>query len=390
METLAKPDLLGLTAHLLGTALFAGVFMFLYREARTIYFGYWASAWGLLSVGLLWNLIAVVTGRLFVLFPYALFELAFASSIFFAAASVFGKFDLHLPWQAAAVPVLMVVGYALGLFSGFSGFYAMTSLLLTGAYSWNFVAFHRRWRSKRGSGRKLFSAALLASALLNANYALLYGSARLGGSVMAQLRFQDLFDLFLQTVLAFSGMMMWMETQNEKLEELNAELEQSRSEIVSNARTDRLTGLLNRITLDQYCESGEQVNGTVVVIDLDNFKDINDALGHMAGDDVLANVGGLIKTSVRKEDDAWRWGGDEFVVLFRNQMMDSVEARMRGFQERLSRFRLRGKGALPIHLSWGAAEVHGRSLRDAIDDADRSMYLRKREKATASKFFGGE
>lgn len=391
MDTLARPDSIALVAHLVGAALFSGVFLFLYRESRIIYFGYWATAWALLSAAQLSNLTALLTGQMALLYPYALLELAFTASIFFAAASVFGKFDPGLSWPAALIPILLILGYALGLFSGLSGFYAMASLLLAAAYGWNFVAFHRRWKSVRGGGRKLFSGALVASSLVHAHYAVLYISARLSHAAPAippHLRYEDLFDLFLETVLAFSAMMMWMETQNEQLADLNAQLERSRSEIASNARIDGLTGLLNQAALKEFCELGDLVSGTVVVIDLDNFKDVNDVLGHTSGNEVLANVGDLIKKSVRKEDEAWRWGGDEFVLLFRDQSRDSVDKRMLGFQDRLKRFRIRRKGALPIQLSWGAVEVHERPLREAIEEADQQMYLRKRDKAAVVKFFG--
>ena len=390
MEAVARPDLLAVMVHLAGTVVFAAVVLFLYRESHIIYFGYWASAWALLAAALFSNLASLLTGRPILLYPYALLELAFTASVFFAAASVFGRFDLRVSWAALLVPVALALGYAAGAMSDFHGFYALDSLLLTAAYGWNFVAFRRRWKTGKGTGRKLFSAALLVSSLLYSHYALMYASAHLANAslVPAYLRYQDLYDLVLETLLAFSAMMMWMETQNEQLEQLNHELTQSRLEIAASARIDPLTGLLNRASLDQACESPEQFSGTVIVADLDNFKDVNDVLGHLAGDEVLANVGNLIKSSMRREDHAWRWGGDEFVLLFRDQSLESVEQRMQTIQEKLLRFRIRGKGVLPIRLSWGAAELNGRSLRETLEDADHHMYSRKRDKLSAAKFFG--
>jgi len=263
------------------------------------------------------------------------------------------------------------------------------SLLLASLYGWNFIVSSRR-SSGRGSGRKLFAVALLASSAFSAYYALLYGAQYLtpAARAPAYLRYHDLYELILGMLLAFSAMMMWMEAQQEQLLQVNSELAQSRQEIARRSRIDALTGLFNRTALNEACEAGDPVSGVVVVVDLDNFKDVNDALGHMTGDEVLANVGNLIRTSIRKEDQAWRWGGDEFVLLFRDQTRDPVEERMRNLQERLSRFRLRGKGVLPVNLSWGMADLSHRSLRQALEDADRQMYLRKREKASPSKFFG--
>jgi len=390
MDSLARPDLTALLIHIVGTALFAGVFLFLYRESGIVYFAYWALAWTLLSAALGFNLASVATGQRLLLAPYALLELAFVTSLIFAGASVSGKFDLRITWMTLLVPLVALVGYALGLLSGFQGFYALHSLLLTAAYGWNFFAFRRRWRSGRGTGRKLFSASLLSSSLFYSQYALLYASLRGADSGLtpAYLRYHDLYNLMLETLVAFSAMMMWMEAQQEELIHVNQELAQSRMDIARHARLDPLTGLLNRTAWNEACQTPDPAPGVLAVIDLDNFKDVNDALGHVAGDEVLANVGSLIRASVRKEDLAWRWGGDEFVLLFREQSQEAVEERMQNLEDRLRRFRLRGKGVLPVIMSWGAAEVHNRSLQEALDEADRQMYNRKREKVSPSKFFG--
>ena len=52
---------------------------------------------------------------------------------------------------------------------------------------------------------------------------------------------------------------------------------------------------------------------------MDNFKDVNDRYGHLVGDEILRNIGHLLRASIRGEDEAFRWGGDEFVILFHNQ-----------------------------------------------------------------------
>jgi diguanylate cyclase (GGDEF)-like protein len=390
MHPLARPDFLSLVVHIAGTAVFAGVFSFLYRESRIVYFGYWAQAWAVLAAALTFNLASLATGRTVLLYPYALMELAFSASIIFAAASVSGKFDLRISRIVIVIPLIALAGSAIGLISDFDGFYALNSLLLTAAYGWNFVAFRKRWMSAKGTGQKLFSASLLASSLLHSHYALIYVSLHLARPVAAfgHLRYHDLYDLMLETLLAFSAMMMWMETQNERLAQLNAELHRSRQEIADNARIDMLTGLLNRATLQKMCESNEPLEGVLAVVDLDNFRDVNNALGHLTGDEVLANVGNLIRSSVRKEDLAWRWGGDEFVLFFRDQTKESVDERLRALEQRLQRFRIRGKGVLPIQLSWGSVETAGRTLRETLEEADHYMYMRKRGKTSSSKFFG--
>ena len=74
---------------------------------------------------------------------------------------------------------------------------------------------------------------------------------------------------------------------------------------------DRLTGLLNQAALARRMESGEPFTGVVAVCDMDNFKSINDQYGHLVGDEILRNIGHLLRSSVRQQDEAFRWGGDE-------------------------------------------------------------------------------
>ncbi len=83
---------------------------------------------------------------------------------------------------------------------------------------------------------------------------------------------------------------------------------------------DGLTGLQNQTALARRIESGGEFPGVVAVCDMDNFKEINDRFGHLVGDEILRNIGNLLHASIRHEDEAFRWGGDEFVILFLNQL----------------------------------------------------------------------
>jgi diguanylate cyclase (GGDEF)-like protein len=147
---------------------------------------------------------------------------------------------------------------------------------------------------------------------------------------------------------------------------------------------DRLTGLFNQAALARRVEESEGFVGVVVVCDMDNFKDINDRYGHLVGDEILRNIGNLLQSSIRHEDEAFRWGGDEFVILFRNQLTDVAARRMADIENRLRDFRVRGLGVLPITFSWGTAETTGLPLREALDTADRNMYTFKRTRSGAN------
>jgi len=115
-----------------------------------------------------------------------------------------------------------------------------------------------------------------------------------------------------------------------------------------------------------------------VVSDMDDFKQINDGYGHLVGDEILHGVGKLIRSSIRDEDMAFRWGGDEFVIFFHTSETKLVESRMRKIEGHLASFRIRQHGSLPVHFSWGVTTTVGRPLRESVEEADRLMYEAKR------------
>ena len=82
---------------------------------------------------------------------------------------------------------------------------------------------------------------------------------------------------------------------------------------------DGLTGLLNQAALSRRVEQPAGLDCVAAVCDMDNFKEVNDRYGHLVGDEILRNVGNLLSRSIRHEDEAYRWGGDEFVILFLNR-----------------------------------------------------------------------
>jgi diguanylate cyclase (GGDEF)-like protein len=195
------------------------------------------------------------------------------------------------------------------------------------------------------------------------------------------LHYESYWDFMLHCVLAFSAMAMWSESSIDRIRELGEELDRLRRERSHAAELDRLTGLLNQAALAGRIEAPGGFGGVVVVCDMDNFKEINDRYGHLVGDEILRNIGSLLQSSIRAADEAFRWGGDEFVILFHNQNSEVARRRMVEIEARLENFQVRGYGVLPISFSWGTAEADGRPLREALDQADRDMYTLKRKRA---------
>ncbi len=276
-------------------------------------------------------------------------------------------------------PFFLAIVYLLGLNSSFEGFQAVHGLVLGSIYLYSFFMI----RGTAGIGGRLFRFSLLCLAIAFLHNAVIffYLYDRGGRPRWPRyLQYNNLYDFALLTLLAFAAMAMWIENQRDRMDALSSELDAVRRDSLKNLDLDHLTGLLNQSALERRLESGEPFSGVAAVCDMDNFKSINDQYGHLVGDEILRNVGHLLRFSIRREDEAFRWGGDEFVILFRNQNLPVVKTRMLELRRRLQDFRVRGFGALPISFSWGVSEATGGPLRQIVDAADRDMYSLKRRR----------
>ncbi|WP_114240397.1 diguanylate cyclase [Dyella sp. C9] len=151
------------------------------------------------------------------------------------------------------------------------------------------------------------------------------------------------------------------------------------------ARTDALTGLLNRRGVDETMQSLLGVAGrmdplTVVVADLDHFKDINDRLGHAAGDEVLLRFAQHLKISLRARDVVARIGGEEFVLLLPQtgaaEAMGLVERLQRSVPAAFTEYTSFGR----ISASFGVTQMRdGETFDAALARADEALYQSKHE-----------
>jgi diguanylate cyclase (GGDEF)-like protein len=151
----------------------------------------------------------------------------------------------------------------------------------------------------------------------------------------------------------------------------------------SAARTDPLTRLLNRRGLEELFERElertrrGQGELSVLVCDLDHFKQVNDRLGHLAGDRVLERLGRVLKLAARRADGAARLGGEEFALLLPGCGLDEAHI----VAERLRR-EVRTEFAsdpLPLTISFGVAAMpnHGDSTWSLLQAADHALYAAK-------------
>ena len=158
------------------------------------------------------------------------------------------------------------------------------------------------------------------------------------------------------------------------------------TKLLETAIRDPLTGLNTRLYMDDWCEAAIRAHNRdpragfgLVVFDLDLFKQINDAHGHLAGDEVLRRVGEIIRNAIRGEDLAVRFGGEELAVFVR--CADEAEAI--AFAERIrhsveqSEFQSKA-GRMPVTLSGGVAyHAVGETLDALFARADKKLYEAK-------------
>jgi diguanylate cyclase (GGDEF)-like protein len=177
-------------------------------------------------------------------------------------------------------------------------------------------------------------------------------------------------------MLVFEDMVVELRLTNRRLEGANEEVKRL-------AITDALTGCHNRRFFDEVerreLERHRRYGAplSVVFIDVNRFKRLNDTLGHDRGDAVLWMIGNLLKGQVRQSDYAIRWGGDEFLLLLSCGL---EEARTKAANLKAAFERERVSAALPdyIGLSLGVAPVSPEEgLRAAIREADTHMYSDK-------------
>jgi diguanylate cyclase (GGDEF)-like protein len=161
----------------------------------------------------------------------------------------------------------------------------------------------------------------------------------------------------------------------------------AQEELVRSASTDSLTGLMNRRTaLARFDEeiSRHERNGaplSCLLIDLDNFKSVNDTLGHQAGDRAIEFVSKLMGCHVRKHDILCRYGGEEFMVLLTDTRLPAAMMVAEKLREAvaLGQLELSGKRVV-ITISCGVAEREQGECVDAlIGRADAALYRAKAE-----------
>lgn len=171
--------------------------------------------------------------------------------------------------------------------------------------------------------------------------------------------------------------------RNVKLLELNQkEITHLNHELKHLSRTDELTGLWNRRVLHEALDRELKVNKrtkgslAVMLLDIDNFKTINDQLGHKLGDEAIVLVANVLKKEIRETDYCIRYGGDEFIIIIlgdNHRLSDALSDRIRANIENAS------KSIKTFTISIGVVVVESEEIdsEQVLQLADKCMYQAK-------------
>jgi diguanylate cyclase (GGDEF)-like protein len=177
-----------------------------------------------------------------------------------------------------------------------------------------------------------------------------------------------------------------LETLSEELEESRRELEIQRDEAVVKSITDPLTGLHNRafmqIELEQLIQSSSRYDRafSLIILDIDHFKKVNDTLGHQAGDEVLKAMAAALERETRSSDMVVRYGGEEFVIIMPETTMDAAEGTANKLRKVVAETDIPAMIGKNITISLGISRFEiGDTIDSIIARADDALYRAKEE-----------
>jgi diguanylate cyclase (GGDEF)-like protein len=306
-----------------------------------------------------------------------------AGKLVFVAYLLAGTLNYARGWRPRAflrraIPAALVYALATAIASGpsLNAVMVFQAPLLVGAFlvcGWLLL----RSAGSRGSlGSRTTGVVFVAIAALWILYAAAFAWEGVpawrppDGPLFFLLRYNSFFDLLLQVLLGYGMVVLLMEDVGRESADARSQLAMAHDRLRQLSLYDPLTGAMNRRAYEEGAalETLGARYGTALMLDMDNLKVVNDTRGHAAGDDLLRRLVETVRRSVRPLDRVYRWGGDEFLLLFPGALPDEVVPRVRDAI---------GTEA-ELEVSLGAAAFSGtEDLPAAIERADRAMYEEK-------------
>lgn len=375
---LVRPRILAAYGALIAASMLG--ILYLYRGRAFIV--YWIGSW-LLIAG---SLTLLAQGYPDVRFGSVMLGLAqllgvWSSGLTLLAAEAYP--DAPLRWNAPVrVAAVTAVWFLAAPF-----LLPLTFVLTTGPaaaailFGWSALRYLQLTGRTRHIGTFLIGAGMVLMTVSNAAAAGVVLNLEWGAETFNHLL---AFNIVINMFVALGMHVLVFEDMTDELRRTNRSLEAANEEVQRLAITDPLTGCHNRRFFDEIERREMQRHRrygapiSVVFVDVNHFKRLNDTLGHDVGDEILRMLGTLLRKQVRESDFVIRWGGDEFLLLL---TCGIAEAEGKAEELKAAFERARETANLPagVGLSVGVAAVPGEAgtLSDAIRIADILMYRNK-------------
>lgn len=184
--------------------------------------------------------------------------------------------------------------------------------------------------------------------------------------------------VYLGVVFLLSSIMALRNHYNKRIQYINGK------ELLRISTTDHLSGAYNRVKLDEslnkLVEESQRLQKpfSVIFIDFDNFKDINDTYGHLVGDSVIVEFAKIIKANIREGDIFTRWGGEEFILLLPDAAKDRAIELGERLRDKIENHDFKDVNRV-VTCSFGVVELKKEeNLKSLLQRADQMLYFAKK------------
>jgi diguanylate cyclase (GGDEF)-like protein len=381
---------LGLVVQTAGVGLLAAIFLYVSRENRDRVLEAMGFAWLFLFLALASLATFTEIDLPFRNFPFQYLKFLYFVALVIAADRMSHHSPLARPLGVAAL-VAIAAAFAI-VFFAHSGslFYAIHMGI--GAVAWLLVTVLVLRGRLPGLGRPLAALLAFLGALLDVAYVILFSiSAAHSNEPVPFLAYMSFYDLFLEMLFGIALIIWAMEETERRLASVHARARDETLRSRRRAHLDLLTETYNRLFLDEIrpALSNDPAGGSIVLIDMDGLKAINDREGHEEGDRAIWTVAAAIKKLVRGDDYVVRWGGDEFLVVLPG--MDEQMARKRFYllPAKIEEIRQSPRHADRVYKKFVSASVGVTPYSvqvpfdSAVHIADKAMYERKKARKPA-------
>jgi diguanylate cyclase (GGDEF)-like protein len=375
---------LGLFVQASGVGLLAAIFLYISRQNRDQVLQAMGCAWLLLFMALLSHVAVIQVEAPFVNFLYQYLKFLYFVALVVAANRMSRDSALAWPLGIAAL-IALPVSFAIVLLTHTDSLFHAVEMGI-GVFAWMLAAILVLRSQVKGLGKALCALFAFLTAFTHVAYVALFAGSAVRNRPLPALAYFGFCDLFLEMLFGLSLIIWAMEGTEWKLARVHAQTRDHTLRSLRKAVRDPLTETYNRLFLDENrpALSRDPAGGSIVLIDVNGLKSINDREGHEEGDKAIWTVATAIKQLIRGDDYVIRWGGDEFLVVLPGMDERAAKRRFYTLQAKIEEVRQSSRHENRVYKKFLSASVgvtpYSRRVPfdTAIEVADRAMYERKK------------